>query len=38
MVRRVKSYLSNIPVIADEEELKEMSSKCEPAGKENDKG
>ncbi|XP_064594655.1 rap guanine nucleotide exchange factor 6-like isoform X3 [Liolophura sinensis] len=31
MVRRVKSYLTNIPVIADEEELKEMSSKCEPS-------
>lgn len=29
MVRRVKSYLSNMKVITDEEKLKEMSHQCE---------
>lgn len=30
MVRRVKSYLSNIKVIYDEDKLREMSYQCEP--------
>lgn len=30
MVRRVKSYLSNIKVIYDEDKLRDMSYQCEP--------
>lgn len=30
MVRKVKSYLSNIKVIYDEDKLREMSYQCEP--------
>lgn len=33
MVRRVKSYLSNIKVIYDEDKLREMSYQCEPDNK-----
>jgi hypothetical protein len=31
MVRRVKAYLSQKTVIANEEELMQLSHKCEPA-------
>lgn len=30
MVRRVKTYLSNLKVISDEEKLRTMSLECEP--------
>ncbi|XP_060559635.1 rap guanine nucleotide exchange factor 6-like isoform X14 [Ruditapes philippinarum] len=33
MTRRVKSYLSNIPSIRDEDKLAELSNQCEPPAK-----
>lgn len=33
MTRRVKSYLSNLPNLRDEERLAELSNMCEPPGK-----
>ena len=30
MSRRVKKYLSNLTIITSEEELRELSLKCEP--------
>ncbi|KAL4239412.1 hypothetical protein ACF0H5_000227 [Mactra antiquata] len=36
MIRRVKSYLSNLPSIRDEEKLAELSNQCEPPAKKPD--
>ncbi|XP_059174885.1 rap guanine nucleotide exchange factor 6-like isoform X3 [Physella acuta] len=36
MVRRVKSYLSNMPSISDEDKLTELSNVCEPPVKRRD--
>ena len=33
MVRRVRSYLSTMPIVDDESKLKEMSEACEAPGK-----
>ena len=35
MTRRVKSYLSNIPSIKEEDKLAELSNICEPQGTAN---